>query len=307
MTSTTLLPPLRRQLLFLSLIAIVVAPSGGCARQRIEASRRSAMHQYRAHLATYAESAETPEQAARTAQLRVQVLHAEWVQRGFRYGDDWGSDKILYSAAGMGFFRGMGYLLFGLPGEMIAYAGGDNPARATRLMQDDRSSDARRRGINDLLRWDFAHNPPYLLRYREIARNDPDPYVRSVAIRALNRCRDADSRPAFVAGLSDNSPLVRLESAKALVNLPDPSAAEGLIRLVTRSDEDRDVRIAAADALGYYRRLEVARALTPRLGEHDFSVAWQARRSLRRLTGRDFYYNEAAWLEYITGPDKPFG
>jgi hypothetical protein len=302
-----LLPSPTRQLVTLGLVALLVALNGGCARQRIEASRRSAMHEYRAHLATYTESAETPEQAARTAALREQLLHAEWVQRGHRVGDDWGADKILYSAAGMGFFRGTGYLLFGLPGELIAYSSGDNPARATRQMEEDRSSDARRRGINDLLRWDFAHNPPYLLRYREIARNDPDPYVRSVAIRALNRCRDADSRPTFVAGLSDNSQLVRLESAKALVNLPDPSAADALIRLVTKAEEDRDVRIAAADALGYYRRQEVARALTPRLGEHDFSVAWQARRSLRRLTGRDFYYNEAAWLEYITGPEKPFG
>lgn len=296
-----------RQLVALGLTPLLIALNGGCARERIEASRRSAMREFRAHLATYTESAETPEQAARTAALREQLLHAEWVQRGHRVGDDWGADKILYSAAGMGFFRGTGYLLFGLPGELIAYSSGDNPAKANRQMEEARSSDARRRGINDLLRWDFAHNPPYLLRYREIARNDPDPYVRSVAIRALNRCRDSDSRPTFVAGLADNSPLVRLESIKALVNQPDPSAADGLIRLVTKPEEDRDIRIAAAEALGYYRRLEVARALTPRLGEKDFSVAWQARRSLRRLTGRDFYYNEAAWLEYITGPEKPFG
>jgi hypothetical protein len=281
--------------------------TGGCAKQRIEAARRSNMREYRAHLATYPETAETPEQAARAAALREQLLHAEWVQRGYRVGNDWGAGTILYSAAGMGLFRGTGYLLFGLPGELIAYASGDTPARAVRLMENERFPDARRRGINDLLHWDFAQNGPYVRRYREIARNDPDPYVRSIAVRALNRCRDADARPIFVAGLSDNSPLVRLESAKALVNLPDPSAADGLIRLVTRAEEDRDVRIAAADALGYYRRLEVARALTPRLGEHDFSVAWQARRSLQRLTGRDFYYNEAAWLEYITGPDKPFG
>ena len=283
------------------------APGGGCAKQRIEAARRTAMREYRANLATYTESAKTPEQAARTAQLREQLLHAEWVQRGHRYGDDWGADKILYSAAGMGLFRGTGYVLFGLPGELIAYANGDTPARAVKRMEDSRSPDARRRGINDLLRWDFAHNPPYVRRYREIARNDPDPYIRSIAIRALNRSRDGDARPIFVAGLADDSQLVRLESAKALVNQPDPSATEGLIRLVTRAEEDRDVRIAAADALGYYRRLEVARALTPRLAEHDFSVAWQARRSLCRLTGRDYFYNEAAWLEYITGPDKPFG
>jgi hypothetical protein len=291
----------------LVLTACLVALGGGCAKQRIEAARRSAMREHRAHLATYTESAKTPEEAARTAALREQLLHAEWVQKGHRVGNDWGADKILYSAAGMGFLRGTGYLLFGLPGQLIDFASGDTPARAVKLMEDDHYPDARRRGINDLLRWDFAQGGPYVRRYREIARNDPDPYVRSIAIRALNRCRDAEARPIFVAGLADANQLVRLESAKALVNLPDPSAAEGLIRLVTRPEEERDVRIAAADALGYYRRLEVARALTPRLGEHDFSISWQARRSLRRLTGRDFFYNEAAWLEYITGPAKPFG
>ena len=174
-------------------------------------------------------------------------------------------------------------------------------------MEDDRSADARRRGINALLRWDFAQNGPYVRRYRQIARNDADPYVRSIAIRALNRSRDPESRPLFIESLSDASELVRLEAAKALVNLPDPAAAEPLIRLVTKAEEDRDVRIAAAEALGFYKRIEVARALTPRLGELDFSVAWQARRSLHRLTGKDFSYNEAAWLEFISGPAKPFG
>jgi hypothetical protein len=77
--------------------------------------------------------------------------------------------------------------------------------------------------------------------------------------------------------------------------------------VVSNAEEDRDVRIAAAAALNHYRKIEVARALTARLGERDFSVAWQARNSLRRLTGKDFRYNEARWLEYLSGPDKPFG
>ena len=35
--------------------------------------------------------------------------------------------------------------------------------------------------------------------------------------------------------------------------------------------------------------------------------AWKARRSLRAITGKDLRYDEAAWLGFITGPDKPFG
>jgi hypothetical protein len=287
-------------------VLCVAFVAGGCAKQQIRSARRSSTQEYRAHLAAYTETAETPEQAARAAALRERLLRAEWVERGYRVGND-RSTPIVYSAAGMGLARGVGYLLFGLPGQAISFANGDRPARAVRLMENDRSADARRRGINDLLRWDFAQGGPYVRRYRQIARNDPDPYVRSIAIRALNRSRDPDSRPLFVESLSDASELVRLEAAKALVNLPDPAAAEPLMRLVTRPEEDRDVRIAAAEALGYYRRLEVARALTPRLSEHDFGVAWQARRSLQRMTGQDFFYNEAAWLEYVSGPDKPLG
>jgi hypothetical protein len=296
----------RKHLARITAALLCVTAAGGCAKQKIRAERRESARELRAHLATYSETSETPEQAAKAARLREDLLRAEWVERGYRVGNERGG-PILYSAMGMGLMRGTGYLLFGLPGQMISFAQGDTPARAVRLMESDRFADARRRGINDLLRWDFAQGGPYVRRYRQIARNDPDPYVRSIAIRALNRSRDPDSRPLFVESLSDASELVRLEAAKALVNLPDPAAAEPLIRLVARADEDRDVRIAAAEALGHYRRIEVARALTPRLNEFDFGIAWQARRSLRRITGQDFRFDEAAWLEYVSGPDKPLG
>ena len=287
-------------------LCVLLAQSTGCVRNRIEASRKAAAREYRAHLSAYSEPSETPEQAARAATLRRNLLRAEWVQRGYRVGNDH-PGPVPYSALGMGPIGGVHYLLYELPHQLIEYFAGDNAARAVRLMQNDRSADARRRGINALLRWDFAQGGPYVRRYRQIARDDPDPIVRATAIRALNRSRDPDARPIFVAALGDASERVRLEAAKALVNLPDPAAADPLIRLVGNADEDRDVRIAAAEALNQYRTIEVARALTSRLNERDFSVAWQARRSLRRLTGRDFRFDEAAWLEYIAGPDKPFG
>ena len=53
------------------------------------------------------------------------------------------------------------------------------------------------------------------------------------------------------------------------------------------SAEPRDVRIAAADALKHYRSIDVGRALVDTLDSRDFGVAWQSRRSLIRLTGRD--------------------
>jgi HEAT repeat protein len=186
------------------------------------------------------------------------------------------------------------------------------PADAVRLMEDRRSADARREGIADLSsRFAFARVPPYTSRYQQIARSDPDYTVRAMAIRALNISRDASATPIFIAALDDDAEPVRLEGAKALANVPDPAAVPGLLRLVrgvretvvdghpSTAQEDRDVRIAAADALRHYPTLDVERSLIGYLNETEFAVAWQARQSLVALTGQDMLYDEAAWLAYL--------
>lgn len=184
---------------------------------------------------------------------------------------------------------------------------GDPPIKAVRMMENEHSADRRRRGINKLVERPFARKDPYTKRYAEIAQDDRDFLVRATAIRALNQSRYRPATPVFIKALADPSALVRLEAAKALANIPDPAAAEALIKAVNDAGEDQDVRIAAAEALKHYRDLDVARSLVAQLQAREFGVAWQARRSLRRLTGRDLRYDEAAWTAYLTGPQKPFG
>lgn len=184
---------------------------------------------------------------------------------------------------------------------------GDTPGRYARLMQDERYPDNRRQGINGLVRNEFAQREPYTTRYRQIFETDPDPLVRATALRALNVSRDAGATDLYMKALADPDPLVRLEGAKALFNMPDPAATDALLRVLNDVDEARDVRIAAAAALRYYQRLDVARALVAVLPERDFGVAWEARRSLRRITGVDYAYDDAAWLTYISNPGKPLG
>jgi hypothetical protein len=279
----------------------------GCIRNSIQSARQQSTNAYQDHLRAVPAADETPEQAAQTAALRRRVLHDEWLAWGYRVGNEKGADTFLYSAAGRGPFSLL-WSPFKLISQAWSYAfGGDRPNRAARLMEEGSSADARRRGINDLVRWDFALDGPYVKRYRQIATGDPDPLVRATALRALNRARDAGARQIFINALSDATTEVRLEAAKALDNLPEPSAVAALVRVVSNPDEDKDVRIAAAGALRHYKSLEVARALIPRLGEGDFGIAWKARRSLRAITGKDLRYDEAAWLAYITGPDQPFG
>jgi len=186
-------------------------------------------------------------------------------------------------------------------------AEGDTPASAVRMTLDNSSPDNRRVGVYKLVEYPFARRPPYTTRYEQMAQGDSDPTVRAAALRACNRARDRRAVPVFIAGLSDPSELVRLEAAKGLANVPDSSAVPALLKVAANVEENRDVRVAAADAVKYYRSLEVARSLCVLLTDREFAVAWQARRSLVHLTGRNFGYDDAAWLGYFAGPQRPLG
>jgi hypothetical protein len=184
---------------------------------------------------------------------------------------------------------------------------GNTPIRDVRMMEDPDFPDERRKGIYNLVSLDWGQGPTYTRRYRQIAQSDPDYTVRAAAIRALNASRDREAVPVFVAALNDASAMVRWEAAKALSNVPDRSAMDPLMRTLGNQTETKAVRIAAAEALRHYKDMGVARVLAASLTGRDFGIAWQSRWSLRILTGRDYRYDERAWLAYLTGPDQPFG
>jgi len=205
---------------------------------------------------------------------------------------------LLCFSSGCGAFRGAG--------EMLS---GNTALKNAQKMEDPASADSRREGMQFLADHEYGHHPPYTTRYQQIAAKDPDPLVRAVAVRSLNISRDHsdEAGKVFVAALADSSPLVRLEGAKALYRLPNQAAVERLLAMAASNDETKDNRIAAAEALQHYRRLDVGRTLISLLNQRDFGIAWQARRTLKRLTGKDLNYDESAWLNYITGPSKPLG
>lgn len=193
------------------------------------------------------------------------------------------------------------------PVEAVNFLAGNRPIRFVSMMENKDSADERRKGIVELSSRPFGQKEPYTRRYRQIAQADPDYTVRATAIRALNRSRDRSAVPIFIKALTDENPMVRLQAAKALSNIPDPSASESLARTLGNQAETRDVRIAAAEALRHYRDMGVARVLAGTLGQRDFSIAWQSRWSLSIMTGKNLGYDERKWLEYLTGPTKPFG
>jgi HEAT repeat protein len=189
----------------------------------------------------------------------------------------------------------------------VNYFQGNTPGRYARLMEDENSPDNRRLGLSELAKKDFARKPPYTTRYQQIYQSDSDPLVRAMAIRSLNASRDDSASELYIRALNDIDAQVRLEGAKALGNMPNDGAIDGLLKLLNAPEENQDVRIAAADALRHYHRREVARALIGVLDERQFGVAWQARRSLKQISGVDYAYDAPAWLEYLSNPAQPLG
>ena len=167
--------------------------------------------------------------------------------------------------------------------------------------------DHRRAGIIYLSDRTPGRHDPYLKQYDITARADPDPAVRAMAIRALNRARDKRAVNIFLTALEEKNDVVRLEGAKGLANVTDASAVLPLMRHLDSADENVDVRIACADALRQHHTAEVAQALVRALRDRNFGVAWQARKSLQLMTGKDFRYDTAAWLGHLGGERKPFG
>jgi len=175
----------------------------------------------------------------------------------------------------------------------------------------DRNPDHRRAGIAYITDYRAGRHDPYTKRYLDMLANQPlpetDPSVRSMLLRALNRSRDKRAIGDFISALDDKNDDIRLEAAKGLANVPAPTATIPLLRHLNNPDENVDVRVACADALRMHRSSEVAQALVRVLRDRNFGVAWQARQSLQLMTGKDFRYDMAAWLTYLSGANKPFG
>jgi len=204
--------------------------------------------------------------------------------------------KTPFEAFGVGFD-----ILIGRPiVHFFDYITHDSAAYAARKMADAKSPDNQREGMLRLTDFTFARHGIYIQGYAILARSGNDFTLRAAGIRALNRCRAKGYTTFFLESLSDDQPLVRLEAADALANIPDPDAIPLLlIHMGADAEPNMDVRIACAEALRNFHTTEVMRALVNELDDTEFGVAWQARQSLELLTGQDFLYDQKAWLNYL--------
>jgi hypothetical protein len=198
---------------------------------------------------------------------------------------------------------------------------GKTPGRYARMMEDEQSADLRRTGILRLAAdYPFARAEPYTDRYWQIAQGDPNTMVRVAAIRALDRARDRRVVPLAINYMNEADPLLRLEAAKALANMPDDKATPALLRhmgptIEVRGEsgrpepqsESRDVRVACADALRNFQTKDIARALIDVLQDKQFEVSYQAHKSLILMTGHDYGYDIGKWRDFLSTAENPFG
>lgn len=166
--------------------------------------------------------------------------------------------------------------------------------------------DLRRKSLQALGKAAWGGEEPYMRLYRMLV-DDPDPTVRAAALAALGKHgtqEDIDRVLPYLEYDTDNK-IVRWEAAKALQRLHREDAATPLTRSLA-DDEDADVRMACADALGQYHVRPVFQALVGALTDRDYGVVQQSRASLVTLTGQDFGDDGRAWLEWAKGTDNLF-
>ncbi|MFI5380671.1 MAG: HEAT repeat domain-containing protein [Tepidisphaerales bacterium] len=183
----------------------------------------------------------------------------------------------------------------------------DSPFNAAKELLNPAYPDKRRQAVMYLSKRPWGREKPYTDFYVEMVKSDDEHLVRSIALRALNRARVADQTALYIKALDDKHELVRLEAAKALANMPDPKAMEPLIKHLQNTEENIDVRIACADALRHYKKGQSAQALVSLLRDRSFGLSWQARWTLKLMTGKDYAWDQAAWLQHLTKAEKPFG
>lgn len=170
------------------------------------------------------------------------------------------------------------------------------PAVVARQAFNVYDADLRRRSVALLSSSHFGHEEPYVRMYRLLI-DDQDPTVRAACAHALGTHGTTDDAAVLIALLEDPTGFVRWEAAKALQKIHHADAITPLMDVMD-DDEDADVRLAAAQALGQYPTRSVFNALVGALTDRDFGVVQSASMSLAQLTGQDLGTDGGHWLDF---------
>ncbi len=184
--------------------------------------------------------------------------------------------------------------------------GSTTPSEAARMMMDTTDPDNRRLGTVLISNSIFGGNDIYVSWYRDSVESEPNPLVRAVAVSALGRHGTPQDAVPIALRLDDEQFQVRWEAAKSLQRLHNPDVVPVLLATVRNEDEDSDIRVAAANALGQYPQDRVFQTLVAALDTTQLSINEAARTSLNTLTGQDHGLDPATWLQWYNDVRNPF-
>ena len=203
--------------------------------------------------------------------------------------------------------KGKSFTLQGAMSKMFSSA---KPSEMVAMAFDSEDPDKRREGITLLSDRKWGREEPYLKGYSVILRSDPDPRVRSAAVRALGRSSATDYLQDVIKALDDEAGPVRWDAAASLDSLIpqcgekqgdeiSPDGAIGPLSRCALGDPSADVRGSCAAALKHFRNPEVLRTLKGCLRDSNLAVRYRARESLIAILGRDLGADPQDW------PDDP--
>lgn len=158
--------------------------------------------------------------------------------------------------------------------------------------------DARREALITIATSSAADEPVYVDFYRAmLADPTTDATVAAVAAAALGNHGLPEDTGRLTPLLTRDESFLRWQAAVSLQRLHNPQAIAPLITAAT-GDEDPDVRMAAATALGQYPRREVFDSLTTALDDRDYGVSRAARQTLSLITQHDAGDDPRSWRDY---------
>jgi hypothetical protein len=132
------------------------------------------------------------------------------------------------------------------------------------------------------------------------ARSETDALVRAEIFRTLGAFSTLGAGTMLYAGVQDSDPEIRIACCQAWARRGGPDAARVLGEIL-KQDENVDVRLAAARALGQVKDQSAVAALAPALEDPNPAMQWRAVRSLEKVTGKHFGNDVNAWRAFVQG------
>ena len=133
---------------------------------------------------------------------------------------------------------------------------------------------------------------------------EPDPLVRRAVVRAIAEYRTPMAQQVLEAGLADEDTAVRIACCKALGRRAESVSVASLGNAL-RTDEEMDVRLAAAESLGAIKSPEAMPALAVALNDRDPALQYVGVQSMKSITGKDYGPDVEAWRQVAAGGTPP--